>query len=366
MKGLYIHIPFCARKCDYCDFVSFAGCDAQFERYVDALIREMEKYSGTEIDTVFIGGGTPSVLPPHLISKICDAINANFELADDVEWTMEINPGTVTPEKINAMLMGGVNRVSVGVQSFNDDELRAVGRIHNSREAISTVIELSSAGFLNISIDLIASLPYQTDESFKKTLATAVSLPTTHISVYSLIIEDGTPIKEKYDSGEYTMPDDDTDRDLYSFTAEFLAQYGFERYEISNYAKPFCKSRHNLKYWDCDEYIGIGVASHSYIDGVRSYNTSDLSDYLNGVTRVGEDTLDKTDKMGEFMMLGLRKTQGVDKNEFKSRFGCFPDEIWGDTLEKFITAGFMTETDRFYALTEKGLNVSNSIMCEFL
>ncbi len=366
MKGLYIHIPFCVKKCEYCDFVSFANCDGKFEGYVDALINEMENYKGTEIDTVFIGGGTPSVLPPYLISKICDAVNDNFVLSDDTEWTMELNPGTVTADKIQAMLCGGINRVSVGVQSFNDNELQAVGRIHNSREAVSTVIELSSAGFTNISIDLMASLPYQTEESFKKTLATAVSLPITHISVYSLIIEEGTPIKEKYDSGEYQIPDEDGDRDLYEFTAEFLAQYGFERYEISNYAKPFYESRHNLKYWDCDEYIGIGVAAHSYIDGVRSYNTEDLPDYLGGVTEVGRDILDTSDKKGEFMMLGLRKTQGVDKQEFYKRFGCLPEDIWGDIIDKFARAGFMINTKDFCALTPKGLNVSNSIMCEFL
>ncbi len=366
MKGLYIHIPFCVKKCAYCDFVSFPDCDCHFERYIDALIGEMESYNGTEIDTVFIGGGTPSVLPPYLIGRLCDAVNENFVLADDTEWTMEVNPGTVTSEKIQAMLMGGINRVSVGVQSFNDNELQAVGRIHNSREAVSTIIELSSAGFTNISIDLMASLPYQTPESFKKSLETAVSLPLTHISVYSLIIEDGTPIKKKYDSGEYEMPDEDNDRDLYEFTAELLAQNGFLRYEISNYAKPFCESRHNLKYWNCDEYIGIGVAAHSYVDGVRSYNTEDLTQYLNGTTRVGEDILDEVDKMGEFMMLGLRKIKGVDKSEFYKRFGCLPETVWGDVINKFVKTGFIINNQDFLALTPKGLDVANSIMCEFL
>lgn len=366
MKGLYIHIPFCIKKCAYCDFISFPDCDGKFDAYVDALINEMKCYKGTEIDTVFIGGGTPSVLPPYLISKLCEAVNENFVISDDVEWTMELNPGTVTPEKIQAMLCGGINRVSVGVQSFNDEELQAVGRIHNSREAISTVIELSSAGFTNISIDLMASLPYQTMESFKASLNTAVSLPITHISVYSLIIEDGTPIKEKYNNGEYEIPDEDDDRDLYKFTAEFLAQHGFSRYEISNYAKPFCESRHNLKYWNCDEYIGIGVAAHSYIAGMRSYNTDKLSEYLGGVTESGRDILEDSDKRGEFMMLGLRKIDGVDKQEFYKRFGCLPENIWGNTIDKFVKTGFIINSDNFCSLTEKGLDVANSIMCEFL
>lgn len=366
MKGLYIHIPFCIRKCDYCDFVSFPKCDNHFGEYVNALIKEMKKYCGTHIDTVFIGGGTPSVLSPYLISRICNAVKENFILCDNYEWTIEVNPGTVTDEKIKAILEGGINRVSVGVQSFNDCELASAGRIHNAKTAYDTVIKLSECGFKNISIDLMESLPNQTAESFKKSLEVAVSLPITHISVYSLIIEEGTPIKEKYDKGIYEMPDEDTDRDLYKFTKEFLGERGFCRYEISNYAKTSYQSKHNLKYWNCDEYIGIGVAAHSYIDGVRYYNTSVLEDYINGVTVIGKDILSNSDKQGEFMMLGLRKTEGVNKKEFNKRFNCMPEDIWGESITKFITSGFMRENDGYYALTEKGTDVSNSIMCEFL
>ena len=353
MKGLYIHIPFCIKKCEYCDFVSFPECDNHYESYVNALIREMGKYFGTHIDTVFIGGGTPSVLPPYLISKICDAVKENFILCDNYEWTIEVNPGTVTDCKIKAMVDGGINRVSIGVQSFNNCELMAAGRIHNSKTAYDTVTKLSEYGFKNISIDLMESLPTQTEESFKKSLEIAVSLPITHISVYSLIIEEGTPIKEKYDKGIYEMPDEDTDRELYKFTKEFLRESGFCRYEISNYAKASYESKHNLKYWNCDEYIGIGVAAHSYMDGVRYYNTSVLEDYINGTTVIGEDILSNSDKQGEFMMLGLRKTEGANKKEFYNRFKCMPEDIWGEVLVKFITTGFMAENDGYYALTEK-------------
>lgn len=366
MKGLYIHIPFCVKKCEYCDFISFSGCEKYFDDYIKAVICEMGNYVGTAVDTVFIGGGTPSVLPPHLIGELCAAVRKNFVLADDYEWTIEINPGTVTENKINAMLMGGINRASVGVQAFCNTELEAVGRIHKSADALKTVTALSGAGFLNISTDLMMSLPYQTEESFKRSLALAVSLPITHISVYSLIIEDGTPIKEKYDRGVYKMPDEDTDRVLYEYTKEYLESFGFHRYEISNYAKDGYQSRHNMKYWGCEEYIGIGAAAHSYINGVRFYNTSDLDEYINGKRRDGEEKLSKNDKIGEFMMLGLRKCEGVNETEFEKRFGCKICDIWGGKTDKFISGGFMAKSGDRYYLTDKGLDVANSIMCEFL
>ena len=366
MKGLYIHIPFCVKKCAYCDFLSFAACEEYFDVYISALLREMEKYRGTDADTVFIGGGTPSVLSYKQIERVCDGVNRNFKLSQSLEWTMEINPGTITEEKMHAMKNGGINRVSVGVQSFNDNELEAVGRIHNSTTAYDTVTALYNEGFSNISIDLMESLPYQTTDSFKHSLDVAMSLPISHISVYSLIIEEGTPIKEKYDNGIYALPDEDSDRVLYKYTGKYLKQNGFSRYEISNYAKTGFESKHNLKYWNCDEYIGIGLGAHSYIDDVRSYNTSVLDEYISGITTVDASILTKHDKMGEFMMLGLRKTEGIDKNEFYRRFSVYPDMIWKNQLDKFIGLKLMKEKNGMYSLTERGLDISNSIMCEFL
>ncbi|MGN0164387.1 MAG: radical SAM family heme chaperone HemW [Candidatus Ornithomonoglobus sp.] len=367
MKGLYIHIPFCVKKCEYCDFVSFPGQEERFEGYIDALIAEMAEYCGAAVDTVFIGGGTPSVLPPQLIAKLCGAVKDNFNIARDYEWTAEVNPGTLTDEKIQAMLDGGINRISLGVQSFNDRELKAAGRIHTAQTAYDTVLKLNNAGFCNISIDLMESLPYQTAESFKWSLETAVSLPIKHISVYSLIIEDGTPIKEKYDKGIYTMPDEDSDRELYHYTKSFLAEHGFKRYEISNYAMPDCESRHNLKYWNCDEYIGLGLAAASYLGRVRYSNTCDLSEYIAGNYRSGEkEILTREDMMGELMMLGLRKTEGVSAAEFKRRFGCAVESIYGAKLEKFISLGALERAGDYYRLTERGLDVANTVMCEFL
>ena len=367
MKGLYIHIPFCVKKCEYCDFISFPGYRERFEEYVDTLLNEMKEYRGATLDTVFIGGGTPSVLPPFLIEELCGAVKDNFNITMDCEWTAEANPGTLTGEKIQSMLDGGINRISLGVQSFNDRELRAAGRIHSAETAYNTVLKLSKAGFKNISIDLMESLPYQTPESFKQSLETAVSLPINHVSVYSLIIEDGTPIKEKYDKGIYSMPDEDSDRAMYHYTKSFLAKHGFHRYEISNYAMEGYKSRHNLKYWSCDEYIGIGTAAASYLDGARYVNTCDLEEYMSGSYRNGnKDVLTREDMMGEFMMLGLRKTEGISAAEFAGRFGCTIESIYGSALEKFISLGAVESFGDYYRLTDGGLDVANAVMCEFV
>ena len=367
MVGLYVHIPFCVRKCEYCDFVSFPGMENRFEEYINSVIREMDEYAGAEVDTVFWGGGTPSVLPAELIKKLCGAINKKFRLALDTEWTAEMNPGTLTDEKICAMLEGGINRASVGVQSFNNNELRAIGRIHDSETAYNTICRLHDNGFKNISIDLMESIPLQTSESFMNSLNTAVSLPISHISVYSLIIEDGTPLKKKYDDGVYNVPDEDEDRDLYALTGRFLKEYGYERYEISNYAKPGHESRHNIRYWQCGEYIGLGAAAHSYMSGKRYSNTTDLKKYISGEgIKENIEILTEADKMSEFMILGMRMMKGVSGNEFKRLFGKGIDDVYGDILKKYISTGFINKNGGFYRFSEKGIDVSNSILCEFI
>ena len=366
MKGLYIHIPFCVRKCEYCDFVSFPGMERERDAYISALISEMELYKGERVDTVFIGGGTPTALAAGQLSRVLLAVRETFDIAPGAEITVEANPGTVTDDKISALLVGGVNRVSVGVQSFNDNELRAIGRIHDAAAAEETVEKLYTAGFKNISIDLMASLPYQTADSFKKSLERAVALPIKHISVYSLIIEDGTPIKQKYEDGVYSLPDEDADRELYHFTAEFLKRRGFERYEISNYAVPGYESAHNLKYWDCAGYLGIGLAAHSYLDGVRRYNTSDIKKYLSGSFGEDEVTLTDEDKRGEYMMLGLRKTAGVSAAAFKDMFGIGLYDAYKDEIDKFTRAGALEFSGGLLRLTERGLDIANTVMCEFI
>lgn len=365
MKGLYIHIPFCIKKCLYCDFVSVTDGEELFEKYIGSVLREAEEYRGEQIDTVFIGGGTPTVLPPELISRLLLDIGGVFNISPEAEITCEANPGTLNKEKISALKHGGVNRISLGVQSFNDSELRAIGRIHDAKTAYNTVRELGR-GFDNISIDVMTALPYQTRESIKRTLETAVSLPVTHISAYSLIIEDGTPLKKIYSERGAEFPDEEADREIYHFAVEFLKRHGFGRYEISNFAKRGYESRHNLKYWDCNEYIGLGAAAHSYIGNRRFSNTQSVSGYLSGKNKREETTLTPEDKISEFMMLGLRKSNGVSEAEFERRFGVRLAELFGKKLNRFISLGAMEYSNGRYFLTDSGIDVSNSVMCDFM
>lgn len=365
MKGLYIHIPFCVKKCSYCDFVSVSGCEDKFNLYIDAVLKEAEEYKGEGINTVFIGGGTPTILPPMLIERLLKGINSVFYISPDAEITCESNPGTITDDKLSALINGGVNRMSVGVQSFNDDELKAVGRIHDAEIAYDTVCRLNSKGMKNINIDLMTALPSQTPESLAKTLKKAAELPITHISAYSLIIEDGTPLEAEYSKGNIILPDDDTDREMYRYTVEYLNSKGFNRYEISNFAKNGFECQHNIKYWDCEEYIGLGAAAHSYIGNRRFSNSSDISEYMNENKR-NEEILTLNDEISEFMMLGLRKSSGVSEAEFKRKFKTEMTDVFNKEFVKFTELGLMENKNGFYRLTDRGIDVSNSVMCEFI
>lgn len=365
MKGLYIHIPFCKRKCKYCDFVSYVGREAWIDKYIDALKNEAAQYEGEKIDTVFVGGGTPSLLSPKQINDVAKICSDFFDLTDDCEFTMETNPGTLDNAKMEAMLGGGVNRVSVGVQSFNDGELRKIGRIHDASAAYNTICELDKIGFSNISLDLMTALPGQTMESLSATLKTAVKLPVKHISAYSLIIEDGTPLEKEYSQGIVTLPDDETDREMYRYAVDFLRRNGFLQYEISNFAKDGYECRHNVNYWRCGEYIGLGAAAHSHMNGVRYCNVGDMEKYISGAPRE-ETALSAEDKIAEFMITGLRMNAGISAEEFKTRFGRDISEVFGAQLEKFMKLGLMKFERGNYSLTPKGIDVSNSVLCEFV
>ena len=365
MKGLYIHIPFCIKKCSYCDFVSYTNCNEIYEPYINAVLREAEQYRGEDIDTVFIGGGTPTVLPPELILKLLRGIYRCFCISGNAEITTECNPGTITPKKIKALIDGGVNRISVGIQSFNDDELKRIGRIHSAETAYNTVCALRENGFKNISIDLMTALPGQTPESLMYSLKAAVDLPINHISAYSLIIEAGTPLNDKYLKGEIHVPDEETDREMYYNTVDFLAKHGFNRYEISNFSKVGFECKHNIKYWDCMEYIGLGAAAHSYVSHTRYSNTTDINEYISGGRRE-YISLTREDEISEFMMLGLRKSSGVSADDFHKRFNKTITDVFGGELERFISLGLMEHIGGNYRLTERGIDVSNSVMCEFM
>ena len=365
--GLYIHIPFCVRKCKYCDFVSFTGQTSRFSQYVDRVIKEMNNYPHVSVDTVYIGGGTPSVLSDYDIKRLMNACYENFDILNNAQISIEANPKTVNDSKLSVMLESGINRISIGVQSFVDEELEFLGRIHNAKEASDTIESAKRAGFKNINIDLMSGLPNQTLDTFKTSLDIAAEHDVEHISCYSLILEEGTPLYDAYKNNAFSILDDDTDREIYSFTKRYLQNYGFNRYEISNYAKEGYESKHNLKYWHCDEYIGLGVAAHSYVNNERYSNTTDLNKYLSCENTVCEkNILTKTDAMEEFVIMGLRTSEGICEDEFYRRFKKNLNDVYGTVLDKFIKSEHMQRDQNRYFLTDKGIDVSNSVMCEFI
>ena len=366
MKGLYIHIPFCIKKCKYCDFNSFSTCDKEKDAYLDALFSEMEKYRGEQVDTVFIGGGTPTSLSEKQLELLLQNISKSFCFAKAYEFTVEANPKTLDQEKLTILKRYGANRLSIGVQSFNDDELLALGRVHTGAEAAETIL-LAKKYFDNISIDLMCAIPNQTKVSFAENLEKAFALGPKHISCYSLILEEGTSLFDEYEKGKLVLPDEDTEREIYNIACSQMEKHGYMQYEISNFAKPGFESRHNKKYWQCDEYIGIGLSAHSYLSGVRTSNTEDFSSYIKGsFTSDEREMLSKEDMMSEFMFMGLRMTDGVSKAEFFRRFGADLEKIFENPLSKFKKLGMIEDDGDKIKLTKSAISVSNQIMCEFI
>lgn len=366
MKGLYIHIPFCVQKCKYCDFTSFAGIADKADAYLDALFREWEQYRGEKVDTVFIGGGTPTALSTQQLDTLLKQCAKTFSVSSDAEFSMEMNPKTADDDKIKALLFGGVNRISVGIQSLNDSELKKIGRIHSAESAYTTVCRLNELGFKNINADIMTALPDQTCESLDNTLTKLSQLPLTHISAYSLIIEDGTPLASEYDKGLIKLPDEDTDRKMYHMTVEKLNKLGFNQYEISNFAKSGYECRHNIKYWECEEYIGTGLSAHSYDGNRRYFNTDNFIEYLDGISQKGADVLSQSDKISEFIIMGMRMNKGISRLEFKKRFGFEIEEKYQKQLEKFMSYGLIISENNSYKFSDKGRDVSNSVLCEFV
>ena len=389
--SLYIHIPFCVRKCGYCDFLSAPADEKARDRYVQALLMEIERYQGTEtadrkIKTLYIGGGTPSILSLDQLDCIMQKIKYTFNFCDDIEASMEMNPGTASKEKCRALYQMGINRLSIGLQSTNDMELKTLGRIHSYEDFINTYTWCREAGFQNINVDLMAALPYQTVESYTTGLRKIIRLAPEHISAYSLILEEGTPFYQKYNSGCYPLPDEEQERLMYRETEQILAQAGYERYEISNYAKKGYACRHNLVYWQGGDYLGLGLGSSSYMDGVRFHNTTDLNTYVNqGAYVEDREELSVQAKMEEFMFLGLRVMAGVSGTEFEKRFGKTMEDVYGDVLRKHEEEGLLQierKEDRKEAaaaepakgktniekvmLTTNGVDVSNYVFADFL
>ena len=364
--GLYFHIPYCAAKCRYCDFVSAPGSRAEQSQYVQSLLREMQGRRGVEADSVFIGGGTPSILPPPLLEALLRGIRESFRLTEDCEFTMEANPKTLDAQKLTLLREYGVNRLSIGVQSFDDGELKRLGRIHNSREAAETVT-LARGYIPNINLDLMTGIPGQTMESLKSTLETAVSLEPAHLSCYSLIIEEGTPFFDEWEQNRLELPSEDEDREMYWVTGEFLERRGWKRYEISNYAKEGRECCHNLKYWGCREYLGFGAAAHSYLGNRRFYHTASRREYMAAPTEeIDEEILTPADAMGEFMIMGLRLIAGVEEKEFERRFQEKMTAVYGEPLKRLCDQGLLRHWDGRYSLTERGLDLANRVMAEFV
>ena len=371
---LYLHMPFCVRKCAYCDFLSFPTDQETQNLYTRRLREDIDamgkKYGDIPVDTIFIGGGTPSVPDSALIVGIMEHVRKAFHVAEGAEISMEANPGTVTREKLTDYRRAGINRLSFGLQSANDRELKLLGRIHTWAEFLESFHLARECGFTNINIDRMSALPGQTRESWKDTLKRVTDLTPEHISAYSLIIEDGTPFGEKYGSeeGRKLLPDEDSEREMYHETKRFLRDCGYERYEISNYAKPGRACRHNIGYWTGLPYLGLGLGASSYMDGCRFAVNSDMKQYLEEKPGMFTDVekLTKKDMEEEFFYVGLRMTAGVSLPEFERRFGVSAKDVYPGLMETFVAEkAAVFQGDRF-VLTDYGLDVSNYIMAQFL
>ena len=414
---LYIHVPFCARKCLYCDFLSFRALASVHEAYTEQLIREIEVQGACcreyQVKTVFIGGGTPSVMEPCLIRDIMQALNRNFDIAGDAEITIEVNPGTLLQNKLHIYRAAGINRLSIGLQSADNQELKDLGRIHTFEEFMKSYQCARMAGFTNVNVDLMSSIPGQTLESWKNTLKKVTMLKPEHISAYSLIVEEGTPFWDRYGKreGEETglktddvcflhprgggqteqaplprkraalypaLPDEDTENRIYHFTRTFLAEQGYGRYEISNYAKPGRECLHNTGYWREVPYLGLGLGASSCINGTRFSNERDLDTYLHldfseeggssalALLRGPVEELTREAQMEEFMFLGLRMTKGISEIDFVSMFGVKIEGVYGPVIERLIGDGLLKREGVWISLTEWGMDVSNFVLSEFL
>ena len=365
--GLYVHIPFCVRKCNYCDFCSFPEERIAPEAralYIDTLASEILGYKREPritVDTVFFGGGTPTLLAPSELEKIFCAIGSAFDILPDAEITIEANPGTVTREKLTAYRRLGINRLSIGLQSIHENELKILGRIHNYAGFEKTLRLARECGFDNVSVDLMYGIPEQTVDSFAKTLDTAIALAPEHVSAYGLIIEEGTPFFERVNT--LALPDEDAECDMYRLAIDKLSAAGYSHYEISNYAREGRESQHNLHYWHCDEYIGVGVAAHSYFDGNRYFNPDDLNEYTAGSRPCADDS---GDGEFEYAMLAFRLAEGLSLSDYEARFSHGFTEGREEPISRYVTLGYMRHDGDRIALTDDGMYVSNAILSELL
>lgn len=373
--SIYVHIPFCVQKCLYCDFLSSPASGEVRARYVDRLVREIREESASyvnyKVKSIFLGGGTPSVLEPIQITGIMNSLRENYSLEKECEITIEVNPGTCWAERADAWRNAGINRVSVGLQSLEDMELKALGRIHSADDFYETYEKLVKTGFNNINIDLMTAIPGQTMESCCKTLRAVTTLnpAPAHISAYSLIIEEGTPFYEKTP----VLPDEDTERKMYKITNDILFEAGYHRYEISNFARAGFECRHNKVYWQRGNYAGFGIGAASLVENVRFTNGRNLHKYLeSGPVKEKRQELSREEQMEEFMFLGLRMTKGIKEREFQKLFGKTVDQVYPGIVDKHMKNGLLRrdfdllEGEERIMLTDYGIDVSNVVMADFL
>lgn len=375
---IYIHIPFCIKKCAYCDFLSSNQSEEIRSQYVQALIREIrtydKKYHGYGVTTVFFGGGTPSILEGEQIQDVFVALREVFNIAEDAEISMEANPGTVTREKLNAYKQAGVNRISFGLQSANNEELQLLGRIHTFEEFLESYQMARECGFENINVDLISAIPGQTLTRWEKTLRTVMKLEPEHISSYSLIIEEGTPFAKQYGErtkGARKLPSEEEERRIYRRTEELLAEAGYHHYEISNYAKEGKECRHNLGYWERKNYLGIGLGASSLIENTRYNHKDNLKEYIEHSEELEKiqtmtEVLTLDEQMEEFVFLGMRKMNGIVKEEFAQLFGKTIDECYGNNIERLKGQGLLIDEKGYLRLSKQGIDISNYVFAEML
>ncbi len=384
--GLYIHIPFCKQKCQYCDFKSYAGKEKLIDTYIRWLEFELKGVGeGNRLDyennlddlavvkSIYIGGGTPSFIDGKYIEEILSIANEYYTVDDNAEITIEVNPGTVDKDKFETYLRSGINRISIGLQSTHDRLLKELGRIHTYQDFLNTYNLARSVGFKNINVDLMLGLPNQSLQDLEESLKEIIKLNPEHISVYSLIIEEGTPFNDKLEMNEITLPDDELERKMYWVTKKELENAGYVHYEISNFAKPGFESKHNLSCWNQKEYIGIGVAAHSYTNNVRYSNIDSVEEYIKNYEEDNEtdnfvfhEKQNKISKMKEFMMLGLRKIQGIRIQDFKNKFGENPIYLYRKELEKLVNEELLEIDGDIIKLTNKGIDLANLVWEEFV